>query len=237
MTDLHTHILPGIDDGAKNAEESLALLKLQCAQGVDTVVLTPHFYRDREDPGRFLRRRQEAMCVLEERLAALGREERAALPRLRLGAEVAWWPNLAERDDLEQLCIEGTKNMLLELPFSPWSDRMIDRIYDLMGRTGITPVIAHLERYLKIQRAELINEVLALGVPIQVSGDVLLHMMSRRSALKLLREQRYALVASDCHNTVSRVPNAGEAMSAVEKKLGKDRAAQLARCADRLAGI
>ena len=53
MTDLHTHILPGMDDGAKTVEDSLAMLRMEYDQGVDTVVLTPHFYRDRENPKHF----------------------------------------------------------------------------------------------------------------------------------------------------------------------------------------
>ena len=57
MIDLHTHILPGMDDGAKDVKTSLALLRMESAQGVGTVVLTPHFYRDREEPQHFLTRR------------------------------------------------------------------------------------------------------------------------------------------------------------------------------------
>ncbi len=237
MTDLHTHILPGVDDGAKDPEESLKLLSLERAQGVDTVVLTPHFYRDREKAESFLHRRAEAMLVLEERLAQLSPNEREALPKLRLGAEVAWWPNLAGCEQLPELCIEGTKNLLLELPFSPWSEQMIKRIYDLMGRTGVTPVIAHLDRYLKTQRAELIRGVLELGVPVQMSGDALLHLLTRGTPLKLLRQKQAHLIASDCHHISRRVPNLGDAMKTAEKKLGKDRAAEMMRCADLLAGI
>ena len=66
MTDLHTHILPGIDDGARSVEESLAMLRMERGQGVDTVVLTPHFYRDRENPKRFLRRRKESAAALAQ---------------------------------------------------------------------------------------------------------------------------------------------------------------------------
>ena len=54
MIDIHTHILPGMDDGASTPEESLAMLRMQREQGVDTVFLTPHFHRDRENPEHFL---------------------------------------------------------------------------------------------------------------------------------------------------------------------------------------
>lgn len=232
MTDLHTHILPGMDDGAKNVEESLALLALEREQGVDTVVLTPHFYRNRENPAHFFERRKKAEETLREALAA-----HPELPAVKCGAEVAWWPGLADCDDLGELCIEGTKTLLVELPFTPWSERMISGLYDLMGRTGVTPVLAHLERYLKLQSAELVRGVLELGVPVQVSGDVLLKFFERGPAMKLLKANDAQLIASDCHNTVSRVPNLGDAMAVAEKKLGRERAAQILRAADRLAGV
>ena len=89
MTDLHTHILPGMDDGAPDVETSLAMLREEARQGVDTVVLTPHFYRDRERPEHFLARRARAADRLNSAIQALPGEERRAMPRLILGAEVA----------------------------------------------------------------------------------------------------------------------------------------------------
>ena len=71
MTDLHTHILPGMDDGAKTPEESLQMLRMERDQGVDTVVLTPHFYRDRERPEWFLARRRASAEALRQEAEAL----------------------------------------------------------------------------------------------------------------------------------------------------------------------
>lgn len=234
MTDLHTHILPGIDDGAKTVEDSLTLLRMERSQGVDAVVLTPHFYRDRENPKNFLRRRRETALALGKRILELPKEEREALPELYLGAEVAWRPGMADWDELPYLCIGETKNLLLELPFAPWNDQMISQLYDFIGRTGITPVIAHLERYLKNQRPELIRDVLALGVPIQFSGDVLLHPLTRGGVIKLLRQGRGFLLASDCHDCIQRPPNLATAMEVVRRKLGDQLAEMLIRCGDAL---
>ncbi len=230
MVDLHTHILPGMDDGAKTTAESLAMLRLQQEQGVTAVVLTPHFYRDRERAERFFRRRGECM---ERLTAALPDGE--ALPRLILGAEVTWMPNLCHWEELPQLCIGGTKNLLLELPFTPWTDSLVNQLYDLMGRTGITPILAHLERYLRGQRREMVEAVLSLDLPVQLSSDVLLHAMTRGSALRLLKSGRAHLLASDCHGTERRKPTLGPAMEVVRKKLGDAAAEQLCRCACELA--
>lgn len=237
MIDLHTHILPGMDDGAKDATMSLALLRMEKAQGVDTVALTSHFYPAKESSRRFLERRAEAAKVLAQAALSLPAEEQAGLPRkLVLGAEVAWVPNLAYDDNLGQMCLGDTRYMLLELPFEPWNMRMIDDIYHLYDRTGITPVIAHLDRYQKIQKKELFEEIFAIGVPIQIGTDGLFGgFFEKRSVLKLLQRDAGFLLASDCHNLQSRKPNLRDAMDVVEKKLGRDVAAELQAMAEKIA--
>jgi len=234
MTDLHTHILPGMDDGAKTVEDSLAMLRMERSMGVDTVALTPHFYRDRENPKHFLHRRKQSAMLLARRLMELPETERRDLPQMLLGAEVAWWPDMGNWDELPYLCIGSTRHLLLELPFTPWNDRMLHQLYELFGRTGITPIIAHLERYLKLQKPEHIREVLDLGVPVQVSADVLLRPLARGGAMKLLRQHQAHLVASDCHDCVNRPPNLAEAMDVLRKKLGESAVKQLIRRADEL---
>lgn len=232
MTDIHTHILPGMDDGAPDVETSMAMLRMEAEQGVETVVLTPHFYRDRERPEHFLDRRRKSAAKLAEVLSALPEGERDKLPRILMGAEVAWAPNLPDLVELSQFCMGRSRCFLLELPFSPWDDSMIHQIYGLMGRTGLTPVIAHLERYLRIQSPEMLGEVLALGVPVQVSAEELLRPFSK--GMKLLRQGQAQLVASDCHNTGKRPPNLGQGMEQVRRKLGDGRREALERRADRL---
>lgn len=232
MTDLHTHILPGMDDGSPDVATSMAMLRMEAEQGVNTVALTPHFYRDRERPERFLERRRQSALQLAEALRALPEGERDKLPRICLGAEVAWVPNLPNLVDLDQFRIGKSGYFLLELPFVPWNDSMIDQIYDLMGSTGLTPIIAHLERYIRGQKPGHIEEVLSLGVPVQVSGDELHQPFSK--GMKLLRKGQAHLIASDCHNTGKRPPNLGPAIELVKRKLGGDRAAALDYRADKL---
>ena len=234
MTDLHTHILPGMDDGAKTVEESLQMLRMEHRQGVDTVVLTPHFYRDQENPKRFLQRRKDVVIALGRRVLELSEAERSSLPNMFLGAEVAWWPTLAEWDELPELCLGGTKYLLLELPFTPWSEKMVDQLHELYGRTGITPIFAHLERYLRLQRPERIEEVLSLGFPVQISADVLLRPLARGRALKLLRQGQAQIVASDCHSCKDRAPNLAAAMQVLNRKLEAEQAERILRYTDHL---
>ena len=218
MIDLHTHILPKMDDGASSSDLSLEMLRMEAEQGVDTVVLTPHFYREKEDPSSFLQRRASSFYRLKDRIAELSDKEKERLPELFLGAEGAWVPNMDEWSELSQLCLGDSSFLLLELPFYPWSSKMIDQIYDLMSKTGITPIIAHLERYMKGQRWSNIQEILALGVPIQLSSGIFLTMGGRRLAKQLLHHGTGFLLASDCHNTTTRPPNLGNTMAVLKKK-------------------
>lgn len=235
MTDLRTHILPGMDDGAVSVETSLEMLRMERDQGVDAVVLTPHFYRDRERPEQFLARRRASAERLRDALAALPEAEARAMPRLILGAEVAWVPNLPDMPELPGLCMGRSRNLLLELPFTPWNGQMFRQLYELMGRTGITPVIAHAERYLRYQKPEHIAELVSLGVPVQVSAGPLRRPLRRGKALKLLREQRAQLVASDCHDTVHRPPDLGPGAAVLGRKLGEAFLRDMSRRTDELA--
>ena len=233
MTDLHCHILPEMDDGARSTEISLKMLALQAEQGMETVVLTSHFYRHHEEPEHFLSRRAAAWERLQEAVA--GQPEGTKTPRLLLGAEVAWVPNIEDLMDLTRFCIGNTRNLLLELPFRPWSDNMVRQIYDMMGHTGITPVIAHIERYMKIQRKDLVSAIFSLGVPVQISAELLLHPFSRGQAVRLLRGGDAQFIASDSHDLENRKPNMGPAMEVLKKKLGEDFIADMGHLTDRLA--
>jgi len=237
MTDLHTHILPEMDDGARSPEESLAMLRMEKEQGVDAVVLTPHFYGLQEQAKDFLARRDESIRKLNAELAKLPEEEQGKLPKLILGAEVAWNSSLIDCEELPQLCIGSTKNFLLELPITPWSTQLFDQIYDLIGQTGLTPVIAHLERYMWCQGPKQIAEVFELGVPVQISAEILGRPLIRGKVLKLFENRRAHILASDCHNCTNRSPNIGKGLQQVRRKLGDWCADELVRCADELAGL
>lgn len=215
MTDLHTHILPGMDDGAPDMTTALQMLTMEAKQGVGTVALTPHFYRNREHVSDFLIRRANAMARLQNDL------KNVEHPRLILSAEVAYAPGMADWQELGQLCYAGTKILLVEPPMTAWNDDMFRQLYAIEGRRGITPMIAHIERYFETQKKAHIAQLLEMGFPIQVSTASLLRFYGRRRALKLLTDFNAVLV-SDCHNTTTRPPDLGVAVRVLEKKLGGD---------------
>lgn len=225
MTDLHTHILPGMDDGAQTVQDALAMLRAEAQQGVDTVALTPHFSIKDETITEFLTRRENASQQLKQALQG------QAHPKLVMGAEVAWTQGMPDWPGLESLCYEGTKILLVELPVTPWTHEMFRQLYSLEGRRGIMPMIAHAERYLRCQEKRSVERLLDMGYPIQVSAEALLHLSMRRKALELLVGCD-ALLISDCHDPLHRKPNIGKAVKVMEKKLGHRMAWNLASLTD-----
>ena len=220
MTDLHTHILPGMDDGSRSVEMSIAMLREEAAQGVAAVALTPHYYRDRENSGAFLARRAAASEALEAAIAALPEAERSSLPARILAAEVAWVPNLVDCSHLREVCYQGTDIFLLELPMQPWYDGLFSQLYDLINVTGLTPVIAHIDRYWNSQKPTRLAELYALGLPVQLSSEALLRFPTRSRALKALQKGQAQYLMSDCHRIQERSPNLLQGMEIVERKLG-----------------
>ena len=234
MTDLHTHILPGMDDGAASAEESLAMLRMQWEQGVRRVALTPHFYPRRERVEEFLTRRDRAWQDLQRAMEALSGEERETLPALALGAEVAWQSGMGDWDELERLRIGADGPVLIELPFMPWSASLMRELYSLICRSEATVLLAHLDRYMRSQKKEHIREIYGMGVPIQLSADRLRGFFDRREILALLKQEKPFVLASDCHNTDTRPPCMGQAAKTLEKSLGAQGHAKILRRSDAL---
>lgn len=211
MTDLHTHILPEMDDGAASITQSVAMLHAEQEQGVDLVVLTPHFYRDQETVKEFLARRQSAFDRLQEALPETH-------PELALGAEVAWYPSIVGEKRLDALCLAGTDQILLELPYAPWSGKMADQLYQFMNATGLTPILAHVERYLPLQTKSQMEELLSMGLTMQMNAASLLQPFKRRKIASLLREGQW-LLGTDCHNLDTRPPRMGEAIAYLGKHI------------------
>ena len=221
MLDLHSHILPEMDDGSKSAEQSRQMLALMGQQGVRTVVATPHFYASRDLPEAFLERRDKAVSLLGA--------TNPTHPRVILGAEVAYFDGMGRSEQvLRQLQLGDSGLLLVEMPFGEWNKRMIREICDLPLQTGLTPVLAHVDRYRgREQFPRAMEELLDCGTLFQCNADAFLHFGSRSWALKLLRADALHFLGSDTHNLTTRKPNLGDAAAVITKKLGSDTLAEL----------
>lgn len=231
MLDIHTHILPGMDDGSKTVQNSLVMLECEAKQGVRFVTLTPHYHASRESPECFVKRRAAAEQALRGALA--GRE---GMPELLAGAEVAYFDGMCRSDDTDMLCIADTNFMLIEMPFCSWNRRMLGELKELQQVRGIQPVLAHVERYMRFQPSGLIEQLGEDGILLQVNTSFFLRWQTVIKAMAMLKQRKIHFVASDCHNMMQRVPDLGAAVEKIERRLGAQSVAFLKRNAEALLG-
>ena len=214
LIDLHSHVLPQLDDGSDSVEMSLAMLYQMAEQGVDVVCATSHYYAKYNSIPAFCERRAEAL----ERLSSVLTAE---LPRVLPAAEVAYFPHMEEQD-LMPLCIQGTRTLMLEMPFSDWTGLQLETVEALVLDCRYDVVLVHPERFCfsKSNRHKL-EKLAELPIGLQVNAGSLLRWGTRRLALDLLQMAQYPLLGSDCHNLTSRPPNLKEGRKVIMQKLGE----------------
>lgn len=200
MIDFHTHILPCMDDGSQSISESLSMLRAEARQGIQGVVLTPHFYAHENNPEDFLKRRQHIFRQLKPYLWP-------ELPEIILGAEVQYFEGICTVEGVRDLRIEGTDYLLLEMPFSHWSNHMIEDVITLNDRRGMTVVLAHIERYMAMQPKEIWSHLRSCGVLMQSNVSFFSNWKTQHKAMSMLARREINFLGSDCHNMKLRQPN------------------------------
>jgi protein-tyrosine phosphatase len=213
MIDWHGHVLPEIDDGSRNVQDSLAMLEKQKAQGVEVSLATPHFYANDESVENFLRRRAEAYEKLKKALPENS-------PKIVLGAEVRYYPGISRLEGLKSLRIEGTKLLLMEMPVEVWSESAIRELIQLAGKGSYRIILAHIERYYKLQKRSVWENLNQSGILSQSNASFFASFATKHKALSLLREGLVQLIGSDCH--YFRSIQISEAYGYIQKKLGED---------------
>lgn len=215
MTDWHSHILPQMDDGSKSVEESVALLQALKGQGVDRVVATPHFYANDETVEDFIKRRQKAFEKVSVRL-------NDELPDVLLGAEVSFYSGISRMEGLSRLKIENTDLLLLEMPFSRWTEYTVKELLELASSGEFTIVLAHIERYLSLQNASVLERLYDSGILMQSNASFFVDFFKKKKALNFLKNGKIHFIGSDCHNMISRPPELQKAYTYIAKKLGEE---------------
>jgi protein-tyrosine phosphatase len=192
LIDLHSHVLPGLDDGAADLDEALAICQAAAAAGIEVLAATPHVRDDYPTTAE----------QMEEALAAL-REAAGDIVRLVPGGEL----DLAEldrpREELARFALAGNRAYLLvETPYVGWPLDLADKLFRLRS-AGITPVLAHPERNREVQeRPELLESIVAGGTLVQLTAgsvDGRLGRGARAGAAALLDRGLAHLLASDAH--------------------------------------
>ena len=212
LVDFHTHILPGMDDGSRNTEQTECLLQAQREQGVETILLMPHFYPTREDLHSFLKRREKAMTKMPV----------CDDIQFILGAEVHYSNGMSQWSSLKELSW-GDGYILVEMPSPPWSAHMYRELESIKREQNLTPVLAHIDRYVHpLCTFGMIKRLAQLPVLVQANSSFFLNPWTRHMALRLLKVGRIHLLGSDCHNMDRRPPNVKAAYEIIERHLGKE---------------
>jgi len=229
MIDIHTHLLPGIDDGAQTLDEALGIAKACVADGVSHVVLTPHVF-----PGRFnnLRSTIEPACRKFREQLVLNKVPLGIsfAGEVRFSSEVL---DMAASFELPFLGVcEGYRTLLLELPDALIPLGATTLIRRLM-EAKIRPVIAHPERNKAVmEKPERIGQFIDAGCYLQITAGSLLGQFGARVGAAtdyLLREGWVNAVASDTHNLEGRRPRMREARQVLERRFGSETAWELTR--------
>jgi len=207
MIDIHSHILPGIDDGARSLDESLSMLRMAIDGGVTTQVLTPHIHT-----GRFDNTKQD----IEECFEVFSEQVDAAnLPiKLLLGAELRIGPEimaLVAADGIPCLGeVGGKKTFLLEFPRNeiPFGS---DNLVRWLLSKDYLPIIVHPERNSTfLHHRDKLQVFIDLGCPLQITASSLTGKFGadvKQMAEKLLIAGEVSVIASDCHNLKARSPD------------------------------
>jgi protein-tyrosine phosphatase len=222
VIDLHCHILPGLDDGAEDWEQSLQMARIAAMDGISGIVCTPHYSHSFPESDR------DTVVALVDELQTKLRQEEIAL-ELYPGCELAIDPSLPERIESGELLTinDNRKIVLVEMPAGVIPPNL-GRFFWMMQTKGFTPVLAHPERnYFLMQDPSALLEWIEAGIMVQITGSSLKGTFGeqiRSFSLKLLRHRMVHLVASDSHGPATRRPVLSKARAITESVIGPEEA-------------
>ncbi|MBR1749558.1 MAG: histidinol-phosphatase [Ruminococcus sp.] len=214
ITDIHSHCLPGIDDGAKDIDMSLQILDTMADNGIERLVCTPHFYPHENTIDRFIENRNKAYEKLKPHL-------RPEHPKLYMGAEVLFSRRLIGDPKLHDLCLEGTDYLFLEMPYKKLTSSIIRGVSEIVDSLEVKVLIVHIERYLSFTSWDDLMELMSLDVLGQINAKSLMSMRSRKYAINLFKQGYAQFLGSDMHNMTRGDVTVNNAEKYLEKKVGK----------------
>lgn len=223
-TDIHTHILPGVDDGAKDMSHAMELVRMAYQNGTRNMVLTPH-YR-----GKFKENTPDRLKAVFDAFCSRVADELPGM-QLYLGQEIYYEMDAPARlEEGRALAIHESAYCLLEFRTNTLRSQILMGVSEMI-RHGFTPIIAHAERY-DVFRSDrtLADEVLQQGALIQLNADSVLgrHGLGVKWFCERLLKQRKAhFIATDAHDAQKRPPLLRECWWRIYKKYGAAYATEL----------
>ncbi|HEN0737591.1 TPA: tyrosine protein phosphatase [Streptococcus agalactiae] len=229
MIDIHSHIVFDVDDGPKTLEESLSLIEESYRQGVRIIVSTSHRRK-----GMF----ETPEDIIFKNFSIVKHEAEKRFEHLQIlyGGELYYTSDMLEKLKLKQIpTLNNTKLALIEFSMqTSWKD--IHTALSNVLMLGITPVVAHIERYNALEnQKERVKEIINMGCYTQINSSHILkqklfndkHKRFKKRARYFLEENLVHFVASDMHNLDVRPPFLAEAYKIICRDFGKERANQL----------
>ncbi len=226
MIDLHSHILPGIDDGSTSLAMSLEMARIAVNDGIAVMACTPHIY-----PGLYPNDKAGIIAARDALQAEL--DQHGIALRLTTGADVHLVPGLLEGLRADSVpTLHGSRYLLLEPSHHVAPPQFAERVFQLVA-AGYVPVITHPERLVWVEEYfDTFVELTRQGAWLQVTAGALTGLFGSRPkywAERFLGEGLTHLLATDAHSSRRRVPVLSEARAVAERMLGAEEAHQLVR--------
>ena len=224
FTDIHTHILPAVDDGAQDMSQALRLLRMAWENGTRTIILTPH-YR-----GKYKKNTPADLKACYHWLCEMASSSFPDL-KLYLGNEISYEVDAPEAmHNSKVLMLNESQYALLEFRTNSLRSQIVNGVSETI-RCGFVPIVAHVERYdISRSDATLVDDLLEMGALLQLNADSVMGANGfgvKRFCHKLLKAEKIHFIASDAHDAKHRPPLLRDCFLKVHKKYGREYAAQV----------
>lgn len=214
MIDIHSHILPFLDDGSKSLDMSKDMLNIAYNEGIKTIIATPHYYPNIYEPD---------IKDIEKSVEEINNISNSLNLNIKIlkGQEVFLTRDLLDKyKEGNLLTLNDTKYMLIELPFDILKPYVLDIIYELRIR-NIVPIIAHPERYSYIiKKPSIINDFIDEGCLFQINSHSIIGHFGKdikNTAIKLIKNNICHFIASDAHSNEIRIPTLKKSFDIIQK--------------------
>ncbi len=219
ITDIHCHVLPHVDDGAKDTKTAIEMLSFMYEEGIDRVIFTPHYH------GGYMETDIRTVREQFERVKDIASESgKAAFLELFLGNEIYYYPSIIQwLEEGRVLTLAGSDYVLLEFGFTMDKRSIIEGVANV-ANSGYIPIVAHVERYEEITKdISAADEIINAGGLIQINAEALYSGHRIKSfAKKLLKRDMVHFVATDAHNMDERAPIISDAAEYISKHYGEE---------------
>ena len=224
MIDLHCHILPGIDDGAKTLADSLEMARIAVDDGIHTLACTPHIY-----PGMYMND-GPGITLARARLQA-ELDERGIALKLVVGADVHLVPGLIDGLKSGRVpTLHGSRYFLLEPSHTTPPPHLEDSVFNLIA-SGYTPIVTHPERLSWVEtHYPVFLKLIEQGAWMQVTAGALTGVFGKRAKYwgeRFIGEGHTHLLATDAHSTGRRLPRLTEGLAVARRLVGDVEAGRL----------